>query len=138
MEEFKTFADVEAWLATVPNQVTGQPMFICETGEPYMTVSTIIPVRRADFSVGLEAMCRSFQKQLAAYLNSREGTVYWRIKPEWNVVQWQVFMSYWPDGPDYDLVTDRKGIADKDWLLVKAYCRLCKSDKPAIKNEIAA
>lgn len=137
-DDIKNFEDAKRVLLTLPNQCTGRPMAICETGEHYKEIRLQVLARPADVGVVAALLSKEFVRTVMSYLDDRQGTIYWRIKPEFAIEPYQVFQFYSENGPDKDFLIDKLGYADKNWFSLGAYCRLCRSEKPAVFEEYAA
>lgn len=136
--EINGFEDAKRFLLTLPNQCTGRAMLTCETGEDYKEFRRVALSRPSDVAIISQSLASDFVHELQRYFAENKGTIYWRCKPEFRIEPHQVFQFYCEDGPDKDFILDKRGYADKDWVALKAYCRVCRSDKPAIYEEKAA
>lgn len=138
MTEIKTFADVRRKLLTLPNQCNGNIAYACETGEEYREFLVACPSRPGDVLAVEKCLSTMFDQIVFEYLNRTKGTIYWRVKPEFFIEPYQVMITECDNGTDKDFITEKKGYADKNWVMLKAYCRVVRSDRPAIYNEAAA
>ena len=136
--EIKGFEDAKRFLLTLPNQCSGRAMITCETGEQYKEFRLTALARPSDVGTISGVLSNDFVRIVLAYFDERDGTIYWRVKPCFSIEPHQVWQFDCENGPDKDFIRDKLGYADKEWVAVKAYCRVCRSDKPAIYDEVAA
>lgn len=71
------------------------------------------------------------EAQLTHYFERREGRIHWRIPLETEISAHEVVVKYDESGPDIDSLVARRCVKDKNWMSVKAYCRLYRATHPS-------
>lgn len=121
-----TYKELLEHISAWPNkQMDGSSEAYPRPGLPYTEVSTRSMVRPGDELVGeqvvIQGMCRQIE---ALFVDKTDGVVHWRIRPEFEIYKSNVISEYREDGPDLDVLTDRRCVMDHNWSLVAAYARL--------------
>lgn len=100
---------VDAKLFSVlPVGIDGSPCVVSQTGEPYEEFRPFAVVGAgADVDEAATEVAKQLVDDVARYLKSRRGEVYWRIRPH---------------------VEAQRGARNTIW--VRAYARVLKSNKP--------
>ena len=126
----KSFDGLMAWISRLPNpQEDGEPKF-CDSrvGSPYTELRCIVPYRREDSEGGKLAEAFAAQAialQISQMLRESDTSrILWREHPETDVWDWDRPIEYRDDGPDYDPLSDKRCVMNKDWALRKVYARL--------------
>lgn len=122
-----SFATLESWLRELPDQITGIPTAICQTGEPYVEFRERALARPSDAKVIESNVAERMSSRLREYLCERSGLIYWRVPFEYETKKHSVVVRYDESGPDKDFVSDRKCVMDHDWVCVSCYCRLYRA-----------
>jgi hypothetical protein len=125
--EFHTFAELKAHFDTLADQMAGLQGAICQTGQPYREFTIAMLARPDDVAVIEKVATNAMARDVGRYFDGREGTIYWRIPLEVDIAPYEVVTRYANDGPDTDFLTDQKCFKDKNWVGVKAYCRVFKA-----------
>ena len=135
MTDCTTFAEVKAWLEAMPDylkwQDPGRLRMYCPTGEPYDEFYAYNLARPGDELIVERFVARSLMGRLSSYFEQRNGPIYERVPLEWRTDPYSVVARLDKIGPDYDPVTGERCVMDHNWLMVKAYVRLCR---PALKK----
>lgn len=122
-----SFDEMKRWLDSIEGQTVGIPTAVCQTGEHYVEFFENGLARPSDTKVIEANVARAMQTRLAKYFEDRRGMIYWRIPFETVIEPTAVVVRYDEAGPDHDFMTDRRCVMDKDWVAVKAYCRLYRA-----------
>jgi hypothetical protein len=137
--DIKDWSVAAEWVNSLPYQTDGKKATLSETGEPYVEMFSIVPCRPDDVKVAERVVATVFARQLWSYLSSKsDGAIYWRVRPEFGVWPHQEVVSFDDAAPDYDAWTGKRCVMDRNWVIVKAYCRVLKTDKSPMDREIAA
>lgn len=123
----ETFLEVKEWLDSLPNvQKTGSPTSVCqETGDEYQEIFVSGLSRPGDEWIVERLLAHSIQFKICKLFSGRlDGDIYWRIPLEFDVLKAPQIIEYRDDGPDKEMFTERPCVKDRDWTLVRAYCRL--------------
>ena len=122
-----TFADMEKWLALFP-QNDGPKKPIDENGNEYIEISCCFPCRNTPFDklvAERQAVAYAWQSLFDIGCRSPATAILsWRTRPELEVAAVPQVVEYRDDGPDVDYVSDRRCVYDRNWMMVKVYCRL--------------
>lgn len=125
-----SFGELKTYLAGLSNQVVGAAASVCETGEPYVEFFEVGLARPADVEIIERLVAGRMGVHLQEYLGGRSGRIYWRIPFESEVTEYPIVARYDDNGPDRDVVTDRKCVFDRNWRRVACYCRLYRASLP--------
>jgi len=137
MTDCTTFAEVKAWLEAMPvyrrwkEILPGPERAFGPTGDPYEEFYAYNLARPGDETLVERFVARSLMGRLNAYFQARMGLIYERVPLEWYIGPYPVVIRHDENGPDFDSVYDKKCVMDHNWLMVKAYVRLCR---PALKK----
>jgi hypothetical protein len=132
-DALQTLADLEKWLAALPNQKNGKRGPETETGEPYVEFQRYALARPNDVAIIERDVANDLGMKIQGYLRDHfeDGSViYWRRPFEWDIIDHQEVIRYVDIGPDEDIRTGRKCVMDKNWRCIKAYARLCCCEPP--------
>lgn len=122
-----SFAELQRWIDALPDQHLGVAGALSDVVEPYVEIMEGALARPGDVVV-IESIVADFmQRRLKTYLNQRSGRIYWRVPFEWKIAPYPIVVRYDEDGPDIDFVTNQRCIKDKNWIGIKAYCRLVRA-----------
>lgn len=80
--------------------------------------------RPADRALIEAHVCQDAYHNICQLLNRPEGTIHWRIRPEFYCGHFSLVTEYRADGPERCQATDRQCVMDHDWLLLKVYARM--------------
>lgn len=125
----KTFKELEAALAGLPDQCIGRPMAFCENGLAYVTVHESALARPADVATIEAKVVDRMASRLTTALGGAEGRIYWRNPLEWDIEDTYVIERFADDGDFVDFLTDRRCFVDRNWKRVTGYARLSRSLK---------
>lgn len=78
-----------------------------------------------DAKVACDMVLSQFQTAIECALTAagEKAKIHWRIRPEVEVIQFDLVVKHHDDGPDKDHITDKRCTFDKGFWMVKAYCR---------------
>jgi hypothetical protein len=143
----KTLADVDMWLQTLPGGEDHKLPFVeLEDGTSFehQEFGDRQIVRAEDVEIGWKLLIERFMRGIEDYLfaarlskgvvTSREGKIYWRIRPEFSQAPLLVFTEYDESAPDKCFSTDKNGVVDKGWVILSAYARLSRAPKKDLQN----
>jgi hypothetical protein len=134
-----TFARLQEWIAgRMEPQREGFNSYFCDTGEDYAPefyAGVISRDEPFDLQVAESILCDEMKFALSEYLDSREGTIFWRDPLEMDIWRDGIIVEYREDGPDKDYLTDRRCLKDKRFCVLKAYARLIKTDKAVLLRD---
>ncbi len=129
--EIDTLAElVKAIAWAFPDQVDGT-VELSQTGEAYTEFLAEHLFRPGDETIARRAAISSMMTQLNSYLRPRDGTIYWRFRPEEDVQDAPQIIEYTEDGTEADLMA-RKCRKDHNWKRYSVYCRLLRSKWPVL------
>jgi hypothetical protein len=130
---FASLADLKRELDLLPDQQIGNSGAVSDVGEPYIEFYAHGIARPGDEKIVERHVANTMARQLRAYFGTKNGRIYWRHPLEFKVESHQEILRVDANGDDIDFVTGQKCVMDKNWLVVRAYCRLVKA-----KMKIAA
>jgi len=133
--EARTFADLQRWLADLPDQAKGDPCSVCQTGENYIEFHEYGLARPDDVAAIEAVVVQRMIRSLTTYLNPRKGRIYWRVPLEFSISETDVAVRFDDNGPEVDFVTNRKCVKDHNWRRVACYCRLYRANLPTVDRE---
>ena len=154
----RNFSDLKKWVDSLPvKQVDGTPTAICgETGEKYtvrlfgglarpgtehlLEESLAVQMQNAiskaieyaipyDMENGKWATPNNNVRPKSAKIE--DVTIYWRERLESGRDNYPVVTAYSEDGPDFDFLTDRRCMMDREWRKIGIYCRFTVDCKVA-------
>lgn len=128
-KEVQSLSDVVSYLDRFPDQTTDRCLV---EGQEYRHFLVAVPFRPGDENVAVPAAAMMFSLAINQYLDSEVGTIYWGDKPEQAFYKAPRVVRYDKDGPDFDPIEDKKCYMDRNWKMIKMYCRVLRSDKLAI------
>lgn len=124
------FREIAIRLSAIRDQTMGIAGAICEAGEPYVELSDGAYARPDDVEKIEVVVANRMWRQLDGYLNKANGRVYWRMPFEYDIHDSHFVERFDVNGPDTDPMTDRKCVLDKNWKLIRCYCRLYRATLP--------
>ena len=125
-----TFVQLDEWLGGFPQQMTGIPLYVCQTGEQHVKFLESGLARPDDGKVVEAHVARAMQDRLAEYLKPRHGMIYWRTRFETSIEPHAVVKYFDENGPDVDPLMNRKCVMDRNWVRIACHCRLYRATIP--------
>src|ERR1700721_4008139 len=129
----RTFSAFKKNLDSLSNQQDGRSGPVCETGGQYREFVVAMLARPGDEAIIEDMAVGAMARDIDRYFDGRHGRIYWRIRLEWEIEPTEVVIRYAKDGPDMDFFTDQKCFKNKNWIGVKAYCRVFREIKRDVK-----
>lgn len=115
-------------------QITGIPSPFDANGNEYVELMCKALARPGDEKEVESFVCvnvlQQFEQMTRHTLAS--SVIHWRVRPEIKVRPIERVIEYREDGPDWDVLTDKLCIMDKNWVGISVYMRLTVSE--AIAN----
>lgn len=129
-----TFEQTKDWLDSLPAKTMEAGVY---ANDERVVFGYGLICRNEPFDIELAVadICGQFRGDFLAYLNAREGELYWCDPFEWDTWADPVITEYRDDGPDLDPITDRRCVRDKRFVAVKCYARCVKTESPPIKRD---